>query len=117
MGRMLLGIAAAAAIGLAAPAEAGSSDNGFVTTPGPGGPRDGFISNGGGHNGDRRRGDDLGIWVNSGEWARWNNQSWRSDGFNDWWHDQPHRAYPAWVRNNQMMQNCRLYYAGGGWRC
>ena len=128
MGKMLLGMAAVAAIGLAAPAAAGSSNDGFsigggqgfVSAPGPGGPRDSFRFNGhNGHNGngDRRRGDDIGLWVNGGEWARWNNQSWQSDSFNDWWHDRPDRAYPAWVRNNQMMQSCRLYYSGGGWRC
>ena len=83
-----------------------------------GGPRNGFgFPDGHGGNHGRRRGDDIGIWVNGGEWARWNNQTWRSDSFNDWWHDRPDRAYPAWVRNNQMMQNCRLYYSGGGWRC
>ena len=40
---------------------------------------------------------------------------WRSDSFNDWWHDRPHRSLPRWVRHNQ---NCeRRYWAGGGWRC
>src|SRR4030095_15325620 len=28
---------------------------------------------------------------------------WRENSFNDWWHDRPDRAYPAWMRNNQ---NC-----------
>ena len=40
---------------------------------------------------------------------------WRSDGFNDWWHDRPDRAFPRWVRHNQPCQ--RQYWAGGGWRC
>lgn len=39
---------------------------------------------------------------------------WRSDGFNDWWHDRPDRAFPRWVAGNR---DCRLYWAGGGWRC
>ena len=40
---------------------------------------------------------------------------WRSDSFNDWWHDRPHRSLPRWVRHNQ---NCeRRYWAGGAWRC
>ena len=40
---------------------------------------------------------------------------WRSDSFNDWWHDRPDRAYPRWIANNQDCQ--RQYWAGGGWRC
>jgi hypothetical protein len=40
---------------------------------------------------------------------------WRSDSFNDWWHERPDRAVPHWVRANS---NCeRLYWMGGGWRC
>ncbi|QIK96797.1 hypothetical protein G7076_10450 [Sphingomonas sp. HDW15A] len=39
----------------------------------------------------------------------------RADGFNDWWHDAPHRNRPAWVMTNQ---NCdRQYWMGGAWRC
>jgi hypothetical protein len=114
MGSKLLGVVAIAASLIATPAAAGGS----------GGPFDGDRTNFGqsgsgfGNNHDsRRRNDQIGIWVNSGEWARYNNRSFESDSFNGWWHDRPDRAYPAWVRNNQMMQNCRLYYAGGGWRC
>ena len=40
---------------------------------------------------------------------------WRSDSFNDWWHDRPDRAFPRWVANNPNCQ--RQYWAGGGWRC
>lgn len=41
--------------------------------------------------------------------------AWRSDSFNDWWHDRPDRAFPRWMQNNQ---NCeRKYWSGGGWRC
>lgn len=40
---------------------------------------------------------------------------WRSNGFNDWWHDRPDRAFPRWVSTNQ---NCeRQWWAGSGWRC
>jgi len=39
----------------------------------------------------------------------------RHDSFNDWWHERPWRAYPAWVRNNQRCE--RLWWSGGGWRC
>lgn len=63
----------------------------------------------------RRHGDGtLGVWVNGGEWAHYNNRSFQSDSYNDWWHDQPWRSQPAWVRNNQ---GCRAYWSGGGWRC
>ena len=56
-----------------------------------------------------------GIWVNGGEWAKYNNQTFASDSFNGWWHDRPDRAYPAWMRNNQ---NCaRQWYAGSTLRC
>jgi len=109
MGRAWLGVAAFAACLITTPAAAGGSGQGFVVGQG---------SSGFGGGGDHRRHDDqIGIWVNAGEWARYNNRPFESDSFNGWWHDRPDRAYPAWVRNNQNMQNCRLYWAGGGWRC
>ena len=41
--------------------------------------------------------------------------AWKSDSFNDWWHDQPHRAFPRWVSDNR---NCdRRWWSGGVWRC
>ncbi|HEU5481710.1 MAG TPA: hypothetical protein VFU80_01280 [Sphingomicrobium sp.] len=50
-----------------------------------------------------------------GEWALYNNRSWESDSYNDWWHDNPSRAYPRWFQNNR---NCDRMWAGGGvWRC
>ena len=117
MGKMLLGFAAIAACLVTTPASAEGPD----ASGGGGGDRV-FVSSNGfgfGDNGHsrRRRDDQIGIWVNSGEWAQYNNRTFESDSFNGWWHDRPDRAYPAWVRNNQMMQNCRLYWAGGGWRC
>ena len=30
--------------------------------------------------------------------------AWRSDSFNDWWHERPNRSYPAWVLRNQDCQ-------------
>jgi hypothetical protein len=40
---------------------------------------------------------------------------WRSDSFNDWWHDNPSRAYPHWMLGNQ---NCeRQWYQGNVLRC
>src|SRR5215203_3940235 len=115
MGRTLLGVAAIAACLVTTPAAAGGSDafggGDRVIVSG-----NGFGFGGNGH--DRRRRDgEIGIWVNSGEWAQYNNRTFESDSFNGWWHDRPDRAYPAWMRNNQNMPNCRLYWAGGGWRC
>ena len=40
--------------------------------------------------------------------------AWRSDGFNDWWHDRPERSYPRWLLSNH---NCdRMWWSGGAWR-
>ena len=66
----------------------------------------------------RRRSDtvvvgDLGYY--GGEWALYNNRSFESDRYNDWWHDRPDRAYPRWMSNNQDCQ--RQYWTGSGWRC
>ena len=133
MRALLSGLAAAgAAMGMAAPATAGTPRDAFVELPNAtvglsgqapsassGGVLVGLGSGSGDHRFDRhrRRGDvdvSHGIWVNGGEWARHNNQSFKSDSYNDWWHDQPWRSQPAWVRNNQA---CRTYWSGGGWRC
>lgn len=69
--------------------------------------------------GDRRsRGNAVIIdngWYNGGEWALYNNRSWESDSYNDWWHDNPQRAYPRWMQNNQECQ--RVWWSGSGWRC
>jgi len=71
--------------------------------------------------GDRRCGnlgagqsDVIMDWY-GGEWARWNNRSWEPTSYNDWWHDNPMRAYPAWMRRNQ---DCaRKWYAGDTLSC
>ena len=40
---------------------------------------------------------------------------WRSDSFNDWWHDRPDRAYPRWMLSNQ---NCdKQWYQGDMLKC
>jgi len=121
-----LGFAASIAVCLAStPAVAGGPDH-FGGHNGPLPDRSGFpMGVGNGHDGDgdgdhqrrNRRGDNIGFWVNGGEWALYNNRSFNSDSYNDWWHDRPDRAYPAWMRNNVNQPNCRLYWAGGGWRC
>jgi len=53
--------------------------------------------------------------VDAGEWALYNNRSWEPDSYNDWWHDRPDRAYPAWMRHNQDCQ--RMWFAGDTLRC
>ena len=121
MGRMALGIAAGiAAITLAAPAAAGTPEEAFVAVPNVnatagtlGGAHPGFGKNRFNSFGRSSRGG--GVWVNGGEWARYNNSAFQSDGYNDWWHDRPDRAYPAWMRNNQNCQ--RQWYAGNTLRC
>jgi hypothetical protein len=141
MGKMLLGLAAAIAVtAITTPAIAGTPEEAFVGFPNvnpsvgtlganpiPGG---GFSSGGfhggfvhhpgfGDHHGrfDRHgvSGSSNGVWVNGGQWALHNNQAFKSDSYNDWWHDRPDRAYPAWMRNNK---NCeRQWYAGATLRC
>lgn len=76
----------------------------------------------GGHDGDRRRhrrGDTIvigdGFGYYGGEWARWNNRTFESDSYNDWWHDQPWRAYPRWMTQNLGCD--RRWYSGDVLRC
>ncbi len=60
----------------------------------------------------RRRGD---VYLYNSYSGRDIDRSWQPDSFNDWWHDRPDRAYPAWMSRNQ---NCeRKYWSGGDWRC
>jgi hypothetical protein len=136
MGKMLLGFAAAAALSLPAMATAGTPEQPFVGRPnanvavgnlggvgfvngvaihsgfGNGGFGDGRFDHGHWNSGSS---GDLGVWVNGGQWAQYNNQSFRSDSYNDWWHDNPNRAYPAWMRNNQGCD--RKWFAGDTLRC
>jgi hypothetical protein len=86
-------------------------------------PCSGAFRNGGhGHDGDHhfRDGRNSGCgnvymdWY-GGEWAEYNNRSWEPTSYNDWWHEEPWRAYPAWMRRNQ---DCtRQWYAGDTLRC
>ena len=78
------------------------------------------IGKGGGHHGRRgdfRRGhrgnDDVVFYDNYREYQ--GDTAWKSDSFNDWWHDRPDRAYPRWLTNNQ---NCeRKWVAADTLRC
>ena len=134
MKRVLLGFAAAfaAAVASAAPAQAMDNDSpGFSNGRGDGPHfrrdfrRDCFEGRRGdrsdGRRGDRRhrRGgscdSDVVLGVYGGEWALYNNRTWESDSYNDWWHDRPDRAFPRWMQHNDNCQ--RLWWSGGGWRC
>ena len=134
MGKMLLGLAAAiAATAITTPAAAGTPEEPFVGIPNAnvavgnlGGV--GFINgvtvhagfgsgSGGGHRFGRgsSSGSSSGVWVNGGEWAHYNNQTFNSNSYNDWWHEQPSHSQPAWVRNNQ---DCaRPYFQGNVLTC
>jgi hypothetical protein len=59
-------------------------------------------------------GDVVMSWY-GGEWARWNNRSWEPASYNDWWHEEPSRAYPAWMSRNQDCS--RQWYSGDTLRC
>jgi hypothetical protein len=79
----------------------------------------GFDRRDGRHDGrrdDRRHrghGDDVVYYDGYREYQ--GDTAWRSDSFNDWWHDRPDRAYPRWVAANQ---NCeRKWFAGDTLRC
>jgi hypothetical protein len=66
------------------------------------------------HNKDHNQSDVVLDWS-GGEWAYYNNQSWQPTSYNDWWHEEPWRAYPAWMRRNQ---DCaRYWYSGDTLRC
>jgi hypothetical protein len=116
---MLLSVATLAGGALSAPAWAehmsGSPGSGF---------HDGDHHDGDGRDGrDHRRHRDgvffAGPWVSEG-WALYNNRSWDSGSFNDWWHDRPDRAYPRWVQDQRASGTCepdRMWWSGSGWHC
>lgn len=138
MGKMLLGMAAAIAgsVIFASPAVAGTPEDAFVGIPNANPPTTaiaggvqfglgGGFHTGFGHGGfgdgdfkgvrrHRGSGASHGVWVNGGQWAQYNNEAFRSNSYNDWWHDSP-RSQPAWVRNNQDCS--RQWFAGDTLRC
>jgi hypothetical protein len=133
MGKMLLGLAAGIAVtGLASPAAAGTPEQPFVGIPNgnptvgiSGMPAPGFSNGvtihsgfgfgGGGHRGSSSGGTSGGVWVNGGEWAHYNNQTFNSNSYNDWWHEQPSHSQPAWIRNNS---DCaKPYFQGNVLTC
>jgi len=64
--------------------------------------------------GRRHRGGDSVVYYD--DYREYQGDSaWKSDSFNDWWHDRPDRSYPRWVTANQ---NCeRKWFAGDTLRC
>jgi hypothetical protein len=127
MRMIVLGLAAGIAALAAVPAAAGTPGDPFVGYPNVN-PSTLPVSGGGFHVGvgggsihpgfDHRRfngGGSLGVWVNGGQWAQYNNRAFAQDAYNDWWHDNPNRSQPSWVRNNQDCQ--RQWFAGDTLRC
>jgi hypothetical protein len=113
MRALLLGLAASAAAMGSAPARAVDLDHqvfvGNPTTSVQGG----FVR--GRHDGRVRRhsGDDGSVLIYDRDYQ--GDSIWKSDSFNDWWHDRPERAYPRWMVNNQ---NCeKQWYQGDVLRC
>ncbi|MFL6726355.1 MAG: hypothetical protein ACJ8FS_07570 [Sphingomicrobium sp.] len=127
MHRVLLALAAAAAITAVTPAQgqsvAASSfsassafrSSEFVSEPRPGravtGHRrhihvdDRVLAAGYGYSGYNDYGDFDG------------NRSFDPNKWNDWWHDRPDRAFPRWVWRNQNCTEDRMWWSGSGWRC
>ena len=73
-----------------------------------------------GHRHDRRRHRDVAVglvgpWYDSRDFD--GNRSFDPDRWNDWWHERPRRAYPAWVQHNEGCTPDRMWWGGGVWRC
>jgi hypothetical protein len=97
--------AAQSAAGVQFSGRSGSSHHGGF------GRHDGFDR----RDGRRHRGDGDGFVYYEDYREYQGDTAWRSDSFNDWWHDRPDRAYPRWVTANQ---NCeRKWFAGDTLRC
>ena len=72
-----------------------------------------------GTRGDRGCDGAFGWAYADGEWALYNNRSWDSDSYNDWWHDRPDRAFPRWVQEQRggPCTEDRMWWSGSGWHC
>ena len=113
MRALLAGLAAAAAV-LPAPAVAVDADQMALRG-------DFGVNIHRGHFGDRdrdhrrRHHDNDGAFFYDYDREYQGDTVWRSDSFNDWWHDRPDRAYPRWILSNQ---NCdKQWYQGDMLRC
>jgi len=113
--RTLLLAIATLAIAAPVPAAAQSAPGLQFSARSDSGHHGGFDRHDGRRDGRRdRRNDDSVIYYD--DYREYQGDSaWKSDSFNDWWHDRPDRAYPRWVANNQ---NCeRKWFAGDTLRC
>jgi hypothetical protein len=116
---VLLGVAASIA-GIALPAAPATAQSGtagaFVGVPAH--PSDRFSGSPfvhrDGDRRDRRRHNDSNGDVFIGEWPQQGDTAWRSDSFNDWWHDRPDRAFPRWVQSGKCE---RPWWSGNILRC
>src|SRR5687768_15292900 len=101
MRKIMLGLAASVAASAlpAAPAQAQAfaGETGFAAGSGVTVHRD-FVSH---DRRDRRRNRGRTVFFGDREYQ--GDTVWRSDSFNDWWHERPHRSHPAWMSRND---NC-----------
>ena len=99
------------AIAVALPAAPSQAEPTSATTASRGGDRHSGFK---GDHRRRHRGDnDVVFYDNYREYQ--GDTAWKSDSFNDWWHDRPDRAYPRWLTANQ---NCaRKWVAADTLRC
>lgn len=65
----------------------------------------------------RDRGFDDGFFAGSWGYYDYEDRTFDPEGYNDWWHERPWRAYPAWVQHNQGCSPDRMWWGGGSWRC
>ena len=114
MRALLAGLAAAAAL---LPTPVTAVDSGHMSFGG----NHGVTIHHGGHFGDRdrdhrrRHHDNDGAFLYDYDREYQGDTVWRSDSFNDWWHDRPDRAYPRWILSNQ---NCdKQWYQGDMLKC
>jgi hypothetical protein len=111
--RALLVIAAAATAALAIPVSpAAGSDRDRAFTGNPTAKANPGFENGFRHDRRRLRGTDT-ILVYDREYQ--GDSAWKSDSFNDWWHDRRDRSYPAWMARNRDCQ--RMWWDGSVLRC
>ena len=124
MRNMLLAAAATLALAVSAAPAAAQSYQGSNFAPSVGasaaGAGFGFGRQGDGNRHRRgdmhRRGDgNMVLETYGGEWALYNNRSWESNSYNDWWHDRPDRAYPRWITQNQGCE--RKWFSGDMLHC
>jgi len=103
---------AVAGLAIALPSTAALADGRGTSFTGGG---SSFHGGFGRHDGRRHNGNNDGVVFYDNYRDYQGDTAWKSDSFNDWWHDRPDRAYPAWVRNNQ---NCeRKWWGGDALRC